>query len=154
MTIGNRVFTEVQNALLAAVLDRIIPAEGPMPGAGNLGVVAFVGRVVTEQAHLRNLFIDGLTEIEIAANRQWAAEFGELPDDRKDSTLREVEASNPGFFDELVRQAYNGYYTNSTICQKLGTPETSDQTRGNQPELLDHTLLERQRRRAPFWRRI
>ena len=152
MTIGNRVFTEAQQVLLAEVLGRIIPAEGQMPGAGDLGVVEFVDNVVTQQAHLRNLFIDGLTQIEMSANGMWAAEFGELSDDRKDSTLRDVETSNPGFFDELIRQTYNGYYTNPAIYQTLATTETSDQTHGNQPELLDPTLLERQRQRAPFWR--
>ena len=154
MTIGNRVFTKVQRALLAGVLDRIIPAEGPMPGAGELGLVEFVESVVARQASLRNLFIDGLTQIEIAANRRWTAGFGALSLDRKDSTLRDVEASNPGFFDELVRQTYNGYYTNAGIFQKLGTPEPSVQTHDNLPELLDETLLERQRQRAPFWRRV
>ena len=151
MTTGNRVFTEAQRDLLAGVLNRIIPPEETLPGAGDLGLADFVEGVVATQPQLRRLFIDGLAQIEITAGRQGTAEFQALADESKDATLREVEASNPEFFEALVRQTYNGYYTDASVFQQLGYPEPKPG--GTPPELLDESLLEQQWQRAPFWRR-
>ena len=106
------------------------------------------------QTPLRRLFIEGLALIEIAASGKGAEGFDGLSGDEKDSALREVEASNAPFFDELVRQTYNGYYTNRQVFQKLGIPEASAPDSGRQPDLLDVSLLEKQRQRTPFWRPI
>ena len=152
MATGNRVFTEAQRDLLAGVLNRIIPPEGTLPGAGDLGLAAFIEGVVVEQPQLRRLFINGLAQIEITAGRHGTAEFQALADDGKDAALREVEASKPEFFEALVKQAYNGYYTDATIFQQLGYPEPKPG--GTPPELLDESLLEQQRQRAPFWSRV
>lgn len=150
MATGNRVFTEAQRDLLAGVLNRIIPPEGPLPGAGDLGLADFIEGLVAAQPQLRRLFIDGLAQIEITAGRDGTAEFQALADDGKDAALREVEASKPEFFEALVRQTYNGYYTDASIFQELGYPESTPG--GTPPELLDERLLEQQRQRAPFWR--
>ena len=67
--------------------------------------------------------------------------------------MRSVESSNPAFFDELVRQTYNGYYTNTNVFEAIGYSAAQPAIDG-QPELLDETLLEKQRQRAPFWTRV
>ena len=152
MATGNRVFTEAQRDLLAGVLNRIIPPEGTLPGAGDLGLADFIEGVVATQPQLRRLFINGLAQIGITAGRQGTTEFQALADESKDAALKEVEASNPEFFEALVRQTYNGYYTDASIFQQLGYPETKPV--GSPPELLDESLLEQQRQRAPFWRRV
>ena len=43
MTARNRVFTNLQRDLLTSVLNRLIPAEGQLPGAGDLG-----GRLIAQ----------------------------------------------------------------------------------------------------------
>ena len=151
MAAGNRVFTEAQRELLTGVLNRIIPPEGPLPGAGDLGLADFIEGVVAAQPQLRRLFVDGLAQIEITVGRQGTAEFQALAGEAKDAALREVEASKPEFFEALVRQTYNGYYTDASIFQELGYPEPKPG--GTPPELLDESLLEQQRQRSPFWRR-
>ena len=150
----DRVLTDDQMELLAAVVDRIIPQSEEMPGASEMDLHNFIEGVLVAQTPLRRLFIEGLSRIEIAAARSGGASFGGLSGEAQDSALREVEASNAGFFDELVRQTYNGYYTNREVFRKLGIPESSDPGSGRQPELLDVSLLEKQRQRAPFWRPI
>ena len=149
----DRVLTDDQMALLTAIVDRIIPQSGEMPSASEMGLTDFIESVLVAQTPLRRLFIEGLAQIEIAAARSGGS-FGDLSGENKDSALREVEASNAAFFDELVRQTYNGYYTNPEVFRKLGIPESSDPGSGRQPELLDISLLEKQRQRAPFWRPI
>ncbi len=150
----DRVLTDEQLALLTAVVDRIIPPQGDMPGAADVGLAAFIEGVLVAQTTLRRRFIEGLAQINIAASGKGEGGFEGLSGDGQDASLREVEASNSAFFDELVRQTYNGYYTNPDIFQKLGIPEASAPNSGRQPDLLDVSLLEKQRQRAPFWRPI
>jgi hypothetical protein len=76
-----------------------------------------------------------------------------LTDDGKDAALREVEASHPECFDALVLQTYNGYYTNPSVFQLIGYAERPTQVTNGSLELLDESLLEQQKQRAPFWRR-
>jgi hypothetical protein len=154
MPIIDRVLTDQQLALLTAVVDRIIPSEGEMPGAAEMGLPGFIEGVLVAQMPIRRQFIEGLAQIEIAASVKGQGGFGGLSGEDQDSALREVEAANSTFFDELVRQTYNGYYTNREVFQKLGIPEASAPDSGRQPDLLDVSLLERQRQRAPFWRQI
>ncbi len=149
----DRVLTDDQMALLNAVVDRIIPQSEEMPSASEMGLTDFIEGVLVARTPLRRLFIEGLARIEISAARSGGS-FGDLSWESQDAALREVEASNAAFFDELVRQTYNGYYTNPEVFRKLGIPDSSDPGSGRQPELLDVSLLEKQRQRAPFWRPI
>lgn len=153
MTGDNRIFDEGQRALVKGVLARIIPAEGKLPDAGALGLVDFIEAAISRQPNHRRRFIDGLADIEITASRQGSQVFAELPGPAKDATLRAVEASNADFFEELVRQTYNGYYTHPRILNLIGYSPTPPRPQGEQPELLDETLLAKQRQRAPFWKK-
>ena len=152
MTTGSRIFTEAQRRLLTEVLNRIIPAEGEFPGAGGLGLAGFVERVAGQSARLRRLFTEGLAQIEIAAFRQHNAQFSELSDGARDSTLREIQTQFPEFFTELLRQCYNGYYTNPRIFELIGYARPAPEE--YRPKPFDESLLEPQRQRAPFWRQV
>ena len=154
MAAGNQIFTQAQRDLLTSVLNRIIPQEGPFPGAGDLGLAGFVEETVGQKPHLRRLFTDGLAQIEIVATRQGETGFDELSEHAKDGTLREVEASNAAFFEQLVRQTYNGYYTDTEVFQKLGYTLPTAESLGQPPELLDESLLEQQRKRPPIWTQV
>jgi hypothetical protein len=152
MTTGPQIFTEGQRELLTAVLNRIIPAEDKFPGAGDLGLAGFVEGVVAQSSKLRRLFIEGLAQIEITAVGKEGKEFLGLTDAARDQTLREVERQHPQFFEALVRQCYNGYYTSPQIFElinyrRLGPGEYI-------PRPLEESLLELQRQRAPFWRQV
>ncbi len=152
MSTSGKVFTNEQRELLSAILDRIIPPQGELPGAGALGVADFVEGVVGDQPVLRRLFLTGLAEIEIYASQNMGGEFSLLNDAKKDSALAGTESGNPSFFGELVRQTYNGYYTNLTIFRLLGYSHESTMKPGEPLELLDPALLDRQRQRPPIWR--
>ena len=152
MALGDQVFTQAQRDLLTAILNRIVPAAPPRPGAGDLGVGEFVEAAIAGKSQLRRLFNDGLGLIDITASTKGSPSFLTLTDDAQDETLREVEAASPEFFDRLVLQAYNGYYTHPTIFQQLEYTPGANHASGRPPELLDETLLEHQRNRPPFWR--
>ena len=148
-----QVFTHAHQQLLTAVLNRIIPAEGAMPGAGEFSLAKFMEDSVADRPTMARIFNQGLSNIEIAGAKSGTGGFCDLPGQDQDEALRSVESSDPVFFQELVRQTYNGYYTHPQIFQAMGyspyipTPE-------DKPELLDESLLEKQRQRAPFWTKV
>ncbi|PKB80202.1 MAG: hypothetical protein BZY88_09365 [SAR202 cluster bacterium Io17-Chloro-G9] len=154
MGVDNQVFSAPQRTLLTAVLDRIIPANGALPAAGELGVGTFVENVAGGDPQLTRLFNEGLRQIEIEASQESDSGFTALAGDAQDSVLRGVEASAPVFFEQLVRQTYNGYYTSPRVFEHIGYELPGPPVPGAQPELLDESLLDKQRRRAPFWTKV
>jgi hypothetical protein len=149
--INHPFLTGAQRELLTLALDRIIPPEGELPGAGALGLAAFLENAVGANPRTRRLFTDGLARIEIAAVRRSSDGFTQLSGDDRDTALRDVEERYPLFFDALVRQCYNGYYTNPQVQDLVGHQRPSAAEYVYQP--LDESLLEPQRDRAPFWTR-
>ncbi len=149
-----RVLDGEQEALLGAVLNRIIPEAGGMPGAGDLGIVAAIDRTLAAYPQLRRLFCDGLVEIEVESAQQARSGFTTLDSDRQDAVLRAVERAFPDFFAALIDHAYRGYYTDPRVYQAIGYAHRPPQPLGHALPLFDPAMLEKQRQRAPFWRRI
>ena len=136
-----RFLSEIQYTLVTAVLDRLIPSQGDMPGAGEVGTADYLDEIVAGSTQLARLFTHGLQDIEIAASRSGSG-FDDLSVDQQDETLREVESDNPEFFDVLIRHTYNGYYSNPRIVQLLGLEPRPPQPRGNRVERGDLSSLE------------
>lgn len=145
------VLTEDQRALLRAVLDRLVPAEGPFPSAGDLQVDLFIERAVHPSATLRRMVVDGLRAIELESARGGAA-FPALPPDRRDGVLLRVEATAPLFFAWLVDLTYRGYYVSPDVHAALGYDGRPPQPRGFPVAPFDEALLSRQMARPPLWR--
>ena len=154
MSTSRQAFSPAQRELLDAVLDRIIPPQENRPGAGSLGIGDFVEGVAVGEPGLTRLFVQGLAAIEIAAAERDAGGFAALSSEARDETLRAVEQANADFFDQLVLQVYNGYYSNLTVFETIGYTLPSTPQPGVKLELLDETLLEAQRQRPPFWTRV
>jgi hypothetical protein len=153
--VAGPVFDEERRALLAAVLDLVVPANGDVPGAGALGVGDAIERTLAGSAPLRRLILDGLVEIDVTAG---SAGFQALEPSARDELLRAVDAAHPAFFAALVNHAYRGYYTHPTVLQHLerttGYPARPPQPLGHAIEPWDEGLLAKQRERKPFWRRV
>ncbi len=136
-----RFLGESQYELISAVLDRLIPSQGDMPGAGEVGTADYLDEIVAGSTQLARLFTHGLQDIEIAASRL-GSDFGELSDAQQDETLRGAETDDPEFFDVLIRHTYNGYYSNPRIVELLGLDPKPPQPRGNRVERGDLSSLE------------
>ena len=150
MSEANQIFSQNQMQTLAAAMNRIIPADGDMPAAGDLGLAKFVERAAAESPGKIRLFTQGLATIEVTCSQLSGKSFPESTEQDQLQILQSVEFSNAVFFDELVRQTYNGYYTNPGVFQTMGYSNSQPDISG-QPDLLDESLLERQRQRPPFW---
>ena len=178
MTAAKKVLTAAQRELLAQVLDRIVPAGGGLPGAGEARVAEFVESAVCsaprqnhhspESArhsgesirHSREggnpsptrLLVDGLKQIEMAAARHASGTFADLDAEAQDEVLRAVESESPRFFDELVRLTYVGYYSQPRIAAALGLEARPPQPLGFDMQQGDLSLVENVRNRGPVYR--
>lgn len=136
------------DALLVAVLDRIIPPQGDAPGAGAVAA-DHVRRSLVEPA---GLLADGLTAIDQAARRQGVAGFPALPPEARDDLLRAIEQTQPRFFDVLVAQTYGAYYSHPDVLRRLGLDPRPPQPRGHRLEPMDLRLVERVAAQPPIYR--
>ena len=148
MTTTNDILSDRQRSLLTAALNRIVPATGEMPAAGDLGVGEFVESVVSETTARRRLFLDGLVRIELAASERGGS-FESLSADAQSDALRAVESSAPEFFQQLVTQTYRGYYTNEKVTELLSYRAPNRE--GYNPLPFDESLLEPVRQRGQMW---
>ena len=142
-----------RRALLAAVLDEIIPPSGALPGAGTIGAGDTVERAMAVTPSLRRLLLELLTAIDIASQRATGHEFTLLDNPGRANLLRLVEAEQPAAFAALVDHTYRGYYSLPQAREATGYPARPPQPLGFSLPAFDEALLGEQRQRAPFWRR-
>ena len=147
----SKFLSQSQRALAAAVLDRLIPRQGDMPGAGELGVADYLDGVASNSAQLARLFSSGLQDIEIASARLGDA-FERLSAERQDEALKDVESNSSEFFEQLVRHTYNGYYTNAKAVELLGLDPSPPQPRGNFVARGDFSSLDTVAQRGQAYR--
>ena len=107
------ILTPEQARLLTDVLNCIVPTEGVMPGAGDLGITTCVDEVLAQAPHLRRSILGLLTQLQ-----NW--EFTHLPDADKEALLRRLEQEQKAPFPILLQVAYNGYYSHPQVLEARG----------------------------------
>jgi hypothetical protein len=147
------ILSDEQRRFLVAVLDRIVPPHGALPGAGTLGVDAAIDRTLAQTPRLRRTFLNGLAEIGVAAARETGQEFLALDATRQEAVLRVVEQAEPAFFAALVEHTYRGYYVHPEVHAAIGYATRPPQPLGHELAPWREELLQLQVNRAPFWRR-
>jgi hypothetical protein len=146
------VLSEEQRRLLVAVLDRIVPPNGTLPGAGGLGVDSAIDRTLALTPRLRRLFLNGLAEIAVAAEREAGSDFLALDAATQERVLQTVEEAEPAFFAALVEHTYRGYYVRPEVHAAIGYATRPPQPLGYELAPWREELLQHQVGRAPFWR--
>lgn len=146
------ILSDDQRRLLVAVLDRIVPANGTLAGAGSLGVDASIDRTLAQTPRLRRLILDGLATIVLTAERETGQPFLALDAAGQEGVLRAVEEAEPAFFAALVEHTYRGYYTRPEVQTAFGFPARPPQPLGYELAPWREELLQVQVNRAPFWR--
>ena len=153
MTSDRLFFSESQIELVTEILNRIIPPNDKMPGAGAIAV-DYLDQAVGGSVRLRQIFSRGLAHIEVRAYAAYADDFTALSEKERDAVLRRVETDDPEYFETLVRQTYNGYYTNPSIIELLGLEARPPQPRGHLLEQGNLSLLENVRKRGIAYREV
>ncbi|MCC6626191.1 MAG: gluconate 2-dehydrogenase subunit 3 family protein [Chloroflexi bacterium] len=147
------ILSDDQRALLAAVLNCLVPAHAGTPGAGDLGVGVLVEQTLASTPAGRRLLTDGLTAIALISGRLTRNDFAALDADAQETVLRAVEAAQPRTLATLVDYTYRGYYTHPRVQAALDFSGAPAQPGGHALPVFDPALLARQRERAPFWRK-
>jgi gluconate 2-dehydrogenase gamma chain len=97
-------------AVLAAVLERLIPADEHGPGAREARVLRYVERRLDgPYAAYREVYASGLALLDAEAVRSHGARFTELAPGAQDELLREAEQRH-GFFDLVLEHAMEGMF--------------------------------------------
>jgi hypothetical protein len=131
---------------LAAVLNRIIPANDVMPGAGDVGVARFIDGVLVDAPHMRPRVIALLNEAD-ARER-----FAGLSEAEQYAWLREMGRYEKETFDTLLRAAYTGYYSEPRVLAAIGRDTRADSPGPTEP--FDTSRLDAVRRRGPIYRDV
>lgn len=104
--------------VLAAVVDRLIPADELGPGAVDAGVLNFFERQLTGPlAHLTDLYAQGLAELDDLARAERGVGFTDLSPEQQDDVLHLVEHLDPagdrgrlkGFFEAVLNHTIDGF---------------------------------------------
>lgn len=155
------ILTPAQIELLTSVQDRLIPREGVMPGAGEIGGAKVVDGYLAARPELRRGLLGSLQALEINARQLRlsagagagdAGDFMVLAPDQRDEALRRLEASQPELFATLLRQTYNSYYTNPAVQKLIGEGAGPPQPKGYALPPFEEKLLESVRQRGKLWR--
>ena len=85
----------------------------------------------------RRRFLDGLAQLQISSNNQYASNFEELSDFEKENVLVYIEKRFPVFFTFLVRQTFNGYYICPDVQKLLSNHSHAPQPIGYELEAWD-----------------
>ena len=109
-----KILTEDQSRALPTVLNLLIPAEGALPGAGALGVAAFIEKALAAGPHLRRHIVGVMSALPDSVT------LGTLTAEQVEGLLRRIEQAMPESFDILLQATYTGYYSHPQVVAALG----------------------------------
>jgi gluconate 2-dehydrogenase gamma chain len=107
-------FNALELATLTAACERILPRDDE-PGATDLGVPAYVDRILTDDimVNWREPLRRGLADLEERARQRGGASFTALADVAQDELMAEMETATrgpTGFFARLMRLTFEGAF--------------------------------------------
>ena len=142
-------FTDLETRTLASVLDHVIPpsADGRLPGAGALGIAAYLENALGRTPDLRAMIVEGLVALDAAARAEDAREFAALPSDARLAALQQQ-----GFVLPLTFQAVMGYYQHPRVVEALGLEARAPHPQGYEMDPGDLTLVNAVRGRPKLYR--
>ena len=136
------------DALLAAVLDRLLPGGEGWPAAGALGL--------GDTLRTQSTAIPAQAAATRAALGALPPDFADLTPAAQDDALRSVEQAAPADFAALVAAAYSAYYADArvhaVIAAKSGAPVRPPQPDGHVLPAFEESRLARVKARGPIWR--
>jgi hypothetical protein len=140
------IFTDDEAALFSRVANRLIPAQGVMPGGGDIGLATFVDGVLADASHLRQPILDVLHLVRSADEAEHATDEG------LDAVLSRIERAHPEAFTRMIEAVYTGYYSHQDVLLALGWEHPGDVA--DTSESLDARLLDDVVSRGPIYRHV
>jgi hypothetical protein len=138
----------ISSELLSSLMNRLIPAVGDLPAAGEMGLTEEVLRLAGEHLRYSALFTSGINAL-----IEKSDDFINLSGSDQDSVIRELESSYPVEFDAVRTLVYIVYYKDERVHARIGWDSRPPQPEGNVMEPWDESILETTKNREPFWRK-
>jgi hypothetical protein len=149
-------FGVAERRTLPAAADVIIPSNGRMPAASDVGAVRYVLRIASSDARLAELLAEGLRTIESRSASIHATRFDLLTPDQQADLLTLVEKADApaGFFPALRDLVYEAYYTQPRVKRLIGYTFRSGRRRTAPLAPFDEERLVRVKAMTPFYRQV
>ena len=154
MPTTDRQLTDVDRVVLTRVMDLIIPPAGDFPGAGVLGLAERLERASVRYGRLRSGLLTVLDAMSLDIASRIEGGFAALDEERQIAAITTVESDLPIQFSEFVELVYETYYTDSRVYERIGWAGRPPQPEGFDLEPWDPAILEKVRKREPFWREV
>jgi hypothetical protein len=103
-----KVLKPAQMEWVAKLVDLIIP-RSETPGASDAGVPAYIDRTLSRNARTKTRFLEGMTQLDAAAQQKYGAPFPALSVERQTEMLTSI--SSEKFFKLAKDLTVDGYYT-------------------------------------------
>lgn len=136
---------------LRAMVDRLVPPVGNLPGAGGLGLLD----ALVEGATRHPPYAVAITALLDALESEGSTPgFDDLDPARQDGAIRRMEAGDPISFNGLLELVYIVYYSHPDVHRRIGWRTGPLQPRGFDLPPFDDAILTKARTREPFWREV
>jgi hypothetical protein len=141
--------TQIDESILKAMLDRLIPAVDDLPSAGQMELVDEIVRLSGQQSRFQGIFESAMKTF---ANT--TPDFTSKSGSEQDDSIRKFESEQPESFDSILTISYIVYYKDDRVHKRLGWSGNTPQPNGNEMEPWDESVLDNMRTRKPFWRKV
>ncbi len=150
---------EGQHAVLAAWADRLIPAAGDWPGAGEVGAGVYADNVASRSPLLRSMLLRAVDLVEREARERHEVGFPACTDAERTAILADLErsADDAVLFDLVLELVFEGYYRAApvlaTVEKRTGFKPMAP-VEGVELEPFDESLLDRVKGLPPRRREV
>jgi len=148
-----RVLEPGAHGLVRAALNRLIPAGGQFPGAGDIDLIPLLDEAAGASPAAIRMYAEGILQIALESERRYRQRFDELTGAEQEAVLRAIEQAQPAFFETLLRQVYVLYYSHPSVIPLLGLGTEPPQPAGHALTAFDPALTSAMGQRPPLYRR-
>tara|TARA_B100000949_G_scaffold43487_1_gene37234 strand:- start:575 stop:1012 length:438 start_codon:yes stop_codon:yes gene_type:complete len=138
-----------QEKLLEAIMDRMIPAVGDLPSAGQMGLTAEIVQLAAKQKRFEDLF-NSATEAFESSRPYFLTSSSSV----QDENLKTFESNNPDLFNTIRTIVYIVYYKDPRVHTRIDWNGRAPQPQGYEMDPWDESVLVNARKREPFWRKV
>ena len=139
---------------LDVLLDVLIPPEGELPGAGEIGVAGAILEAVEQTPVLGTVIAQGLDRLSREAHERGGQPFDTLSVADRAAVVQTVAEAEPALVPSLLFHTYTNYYRHPKVMAVLGMEPRAPFPEGYSVEMGDLSLLDPVRARGPLFRAV
>lgn len=145
---GSTMLSDADRTTMCTAMDRLIPPVDDLPGAGSMGLLEDVERMVRQHDRYKPSllsFVDALSRV---------SGFVALDPVQQDETIRAIGVSAASDFSNVLEVVYLAYYSRPEVHARIGWRTGPLQPKGFALPPFSESVLETTRQRKPFWRQV